>query len=383
MADPALASGPAAPTARDCRDKHGAGRLILLDGMRGLAAIAVMFHHERQLFNEDGWFSRSYLAVDFFFLLSGFVLTLAFEQKFGAGLKTSAFMKKRIVRLWPMLALGIVIGAIKIALMCGPGQSYGALAFLMALSLMMIPFAAIPGPIFILNGPQWSLMFEIVANLAHTSILHKLQDHLLLIITSLAGLLLGYLSLEYNKVGVGDLSSNWWMGFVRVGFSYTAGVWLGRKWRNDHPRRLMPWWVTFGALPAVLVLIKWAPVSVGLGDALAVLLIFPAILWAASSSSVPAALNAYMAKLGNLSYPLYAIHCPILGLGAWLDHQLLPEYAGVARILTTVLVLVLALALGERSSMYSAIREARAGRECLKIIARLAKRAPDSRGLVA
>src|ERR1700761_6004380 len=77
-----------------------------LDGLRGVAAIAVMLHHFRPL-TAPWLFAHGYLAVDLFFLLSGFVIAHAYDARFRKGLGVPAFLVIRLIRLWPMIAFGV------------------------------------------------------------------------------------------------------------------------------------------------------------------------------------------------------------------------------------------------------------------------------------
>ena len=87
-------------------------RLLLLDGLRGIAAIGVVLFHCVIAFDALGAFARGYLFVDLFFLLSGFVLTLNYEQRMNAGaVRPGKFLRSRLVRLWPTVAAGARVAA--------------------------------------------------------------------------------------------------------------------------------------------------------------------------------------------------------------------------------------------------------------------------------
>ncbi len=103
---------------------HGPHRFLALDAMRGVAALIVVFFHSPGLFGRF-LFTRGYLAVDFFFMLSGFVLTFAFQSKLDAGLKTVTFVKQRLVRLYPLYFLGLTLGLLDAVFQRTSGQFSG------------------------------------------------------------------------------------------------------------------------------------------------------------------------------------------------------------------------------------------------------------------
>jgi len=129
----------------------------------------VMLYHAELSFGIQTLFSRGYLFVDFFFVLSGFVLTLSVDRE---GMGSADFMWRRVKRLWPLAALGAFLGAAAALFM---GQHDG-IALSLAMALLMIPSFAQTGPVFPLNSPQWSLLMELAANVLHAVILRRLND---------------------------------------------------------------------------------------------------------------------------------------------------------------------------------------------------------------
>lgn len=81
-------------------------RFVTLDAMRGIAALVVVGRHFTDA--SGGHAAQfSYLAVDVFFLLSGFVLSLSYRRRFDAGMSAAEFMKLRVIRLYPLYFVGI------------------------------------------------------------------------------------------------------------------------------------------------------------------------------------------------------------------------------------------------------------------------------------
>ncbi len=317
-------------------------RLPLLDALRGIAAIAVVFHHEPGLYGSHGLFARAYLAVDFFFMLSGFVLTLAFEPKFRAGLIANRFLIQRLARLWPVLAVGIVIA--------GAGQwwAYGGTRPLVLTGLGLLLLSDFRGVwgIYPLDGPQWSVTFEILANALHATGLWRLSDRAVLCFALACGALLAALGWHFGTLGIGDIVPNWWGGLARVGFGYALGVWLGRQFAAGRGRIALGRWSGVAVLPVPFVLLTagWWPLASPMADMIAVFVIFPPALWIAAQVVMPGIAARAADALGRLSYPVYAIHVPVLVVGARIAHGH-PAHLDAIRGATLVATFALAGAL--------------------------------------
>ena len=93
----------------------------LLDGLRCVAALMVIWYHIFEGYAFAGGsiietFNHGYLAVDFFFILSGFVIGYAYDDRWGRNLTMKNFFKRRLIRLHPMVIIGAVLGAITFCL---------------------------------------------------------------------------------------------------------------------------------------------------------------------------------------------------------------------------------------------------------------------------
>ncbi|WP_206238915.1 acyltransferase family protein [Novosphingobium terrae] len=209
-----------------------ATRLPGLDALRGIAAIGIVIFHVPDILGNRLIANRFYLFVDLFFLLSGFVITLSAEPRLAQGLSLQSFMRARLRRLWPMLAFGIALHALAFI-----GQN-GILHIipLMILGLLLVPVLTAGGLAYPINGPQWSLVWELVANVAHAAGLRHLSDRALLLVAALAGL--GALAAAHHAgcACSGPNVTNWWLGGARMAWAYTIGVWMARQWRKA-PRR--------------------------------------------------------------------------------------------------------------------------------------------------
>lgn len=293
---------------------HPDKRFATIDALRGLAAIGVMLFHVRQ----DVGFQvpGGYLAVDLFFCLSGFVIARAYEMRLRDGLGAREFVERRIVRLWPMLALGALLG---IALHGG----HAGMIFL-------LPNWISDGLLYPANPPLWSLLFEMVAYVAFALVLHRLSTLALAVIVAASGLALaGY---SGTTMRFADLGADWvslGAGFARVGYAFSAGVIVHRLTIS----RTTAWlstlsWILTLPLAAIFMLVGEADNRAALAF---VLLGVPALTAAASQVEVPQ--RRIAAFLGDASYPLYCIHVPLLALMAG---------EGDAAVLTACAALVIA-----------------------------------------
>lgn len=293
-------------------------RLPLLDALRGIAAVAVMLHHEPLLYAAHGAITRAYLAVDFFYMLSGLVLTLAFEPRFA---QTGArhFMLTRVARLWPVMAVGVLLGGVWQYL----GHGVQGLGLMLAMGLLIVPrLWGAPGRIYWLDGPEWSVAYELVGNALHSALLWRWGTRALLGFTLACGVVVAGLAVHFGAIAMGDTVATWWAGFFRLGFSYGTGMVIGRLLRAHYrpDERPLAWAAAALPLPLVLFLGGFAPLGEPWLDLAVVLVLFPPLLWWMARVALPEALTPGALWLGRLSYPLYAVHIPVIGIMAQLAH---------------------------------------------------------------
>lgn len=321
----------------------------LLDGLRGVAAILVLFYHIFEGFsfaemtNNAGegiitTLNHGHIAVDFFFILSGFVISYAYDDRWEK-MNTRQFFKRRLIRLHPMLIIGAIIGAITFAIAGfekwdGTTSTIGMVMIALLFSMLMIP--AVPGvphevrgngEMFPLNGPGWSLFFEYIGNILYALFIRRLSTKLLATLTIILGVLhacffIGDIS-GYDMVGVGWTIDevNFWGGLVRMLFPFTIGMLLARTFK---PRKIKgAFWICSIMLIAIFSVPYIAPgngISLNsLYEVVCIAIIFPVIVWigaCGSSEGNTAKINKW---LGDISYPLYIVHYPIMYLFyAWL-----------------------------------------------------------------
>ena len=293
-------------------------RVPSLDGLRGVAALAVVWLHcQGALFARLGVPSHAYLAVDFFFCLSGFVITRAYDRRFAAGMTAGEFVGARVRRLYPMLVLGVLLGAAPFLATIG-GSGLIATVIATAATLALMPVGLLYGRgAFFIDGPMWSLFFEIAANLAYAAA-HRITRRALMAFagaSAAAMLALTMINGDMSEMGF-QTPSSFLMGFVRVAYPFAAGMILGRMRGRTAPsiHPLVPY--------VVLVAMLFMPVGRNwLYDLVATFLVVPAIV-AASVATDQAGQPRILRWLGAISYPLYLLHEPIMRLAvlAGLSH---------------------------------------------------------------
>ncbi len=136
-------------------------RFVTLDALRGAGAVTVMAGHAGPLL---GGYTPPlyYLAVDMFFVLSGFVISHAYDDKMAAGMRPLEFLRARVKRLYPIYLVGLLLGLVSV-LFSNPhalSLTQAALTFFCGLFALPSPPMEPLGALFPLNGPYWSLFFE-------------------------------------------------------------------------------------------------------------------------------------------------------------------------------------------------------------------------------
>lgn len=299
-------------------------RYLTLDTLRGVAALMVVMFHSGQRIGV--WTPRfGYLAVDMFFLLSGFVLACAYDDRLQRGMATTEFMIARVVRLYPLYVIGLLLGAclapLNSSLTNWTLQNAG---FSFSLHLFGLPSPALmqvegQDAIFALNPPFWSLFFEFwVANAAFALFHARLRGKALLcLILVFACALIVCEKQFYGLIG-GWTWSSIVVGFARVGFSFFCGVAIARYIRGI-PKPRAPAWALALALPLLLSIPLDGRIA-HLYELFCVLVAFPALICLGSTAieRKPSLGTA----LGEASYAIYAIHYPLLVVASWIAVKL-------------------------------------------------------------
>ena len=339
--------------------------LLLLDALRGVAALIVIWYHCYEGFATSvvhQTCNHGYLAVDFFFILSGFVIGYAYDGRFQAKtMTTGRFFKRRLIRLHPMVIFGTLFGVLTFLIggrhnWNGDTIPLGPIMLAMLLNLFLLP--VIPGQrtdvrgngeMFPLNGPHWSLFFEYIGNILYVLFLRRLPTWALALVAAVSGIILSVICIQTGYLGIGWTLPDFWGGLVRMLFPYSAGMLLARlyvKRRRESRLLLVPSATTESSavrrpapirafvcrnaflLCALLLLVLLPMPFVGSEQAMWTnglyvvvldLLLFPCLIWIAAEGSelldaAPHRATRLYTLLGDLSYPLYAVHYPVMYL---------------------------------------------------------------------
>lgn len=312
----------------------------LLDGLRGVAAILVLWYHVFEGFQFGSGaeiikeINHGYLAVDFFFILSGFVISYAYDDRWKKSLTWSKFFRRRLIRLHPMVVMGALIGLVMFLLqgsVTWEGIHVTTSATMLALLCAMLMIPAWPGcpyevrgngEMFPLNGPAWSLFFEYIGNILYALIIHRLSTKSLAMLSGILSLLLiGFTTTDmcgYGMFGVGWTLDglNFWGGLLRMLCPFTIGMLTARCFRPVHIKGAF-WICTLilillfhvPYISTVTGLIHWN----GVFEAVCILLFFPMLVWLGASGATTDKMSTKVCTfLGDISFPLYIVHYPFM-----------------------------------------------------------------------
>lgn len=277
-----------------------------LDGLRGVAAVAVCFYH-MNFFLKD--FRQppihGNLAVDFFFILSGFVLMRAYDDRLRTEMSVSRFVTLRIIRLFPLILLGMALGLV----IFGSRFHAGELVAIVVTGLLMLPIQIAHHPFFPLDNPLWSLLYEFWVNVLYAFIAKYRR-----LVAALAGfgaVLILYITLKgHHHIGVGNTYQTLWIGIGRILWGFFAGVIISRALTPQRIARLPS--IPFSVLAALLLIIL---INVGTGpwyDDLCVFVLFPALVALGAKDVASGRWRTVALFAGAMSYPLYVLHQPLV-----------------------------------------------------------------------
>ena len=297
---------------------HTKPHIAILDGLRGVAALAiVLFHFMEWVYTDPSlnFIAHGFLAVDFFFCLSGFVIGYAYDDRIRR-VGRAAFFRIRLIRLHPLVVFGSVLGLLAFLFDPFAAQSglvsRATLVLTFICSLFLIPLPIVKERAFNLfsfNAPAWSLFWEYVANIVYALVLYRISRRYLSVLIVVAAVLLGWVSYRAGNLLGGWAGSNVWDGGARIAYSFLVGLFIYRaNWTLKNN-------LGFVGLAGLLLLAFLMPYSRWnwVVEPALVLLYFPILIAAgAGGGPVPARVDNLCRFLGRLSYPLYMTHYAVM-----------------------------------------------------------------------
>jgi peptidoglycan/LPS O-acetylase OafA/YrhL len=324
-------------------------RFLMLDLMRGIAAIGVLVYHTGNLL--DFQLPNAYLAVDLFFLLSGFVIAHNYDRKIAAGMSFTDFMVQRLIRLYPCLLLTLLLGVLVFCLrLSGETGYFDGWRVLGAAGLNAFFLPAITQPygfrgLFPFDGAAWSLTFEVIANILYWITFRRMTGARLglLILLAAGGVIIA--ARMFGHIDVGMRPVDFWWGIPRVTLSFFVGVALRRHVYGQVPFKL-------GGSAAPLILF-WlllvfslekfiSPGLIVVVELLTIGILFPLLLLIVAGATPGPRMAVVCKWSGDASYPVYLLQTPFMGVLAAISQMLwgkraseLVPWFGIAHLLLT------------------------------------------------
>jgi len=318
----------------------------ILDGLRGVAALMVVAFHIFEAHGKNPPFDQiinhGYLAVDFFFLLSGFVIGYAYDDRWNT-MTIGNFFKRRLIRLQPMVIMGMIIGALLFYFQESAlfPMIHDVPVWKMLL-VMLIGFTLIPLPPSLdirgwvemhpLNGPGWSLFYEYIANILYALFVRKFSKTALSILVFLSGCALIHLTLTSpNGVVIGGWSlepEQIHIGFARMMYPFFAGLLLFRMGKLIQIKNAF-FWCSLMVIAALAMPRIGGSENVwanGIYESVVIILFFPLIIFLGASGEIKSKFSSRVCKFfGDISYPIYITHYPIIYIyTAWVVDNKMP-----------------------------------------------------------
>ncbi|NVM64906.1 peptidoglycan/LPS O-acetylase OafA/YrhL [Mucilaginibacter sp. SG538B] len=326
------------------------GHYQILDGLRGVASLFVVAFHVFETYSGNRFnqiINHGYLAVDFFFLLSGFVVAYAYDDRWGK-MTPWDFYKRRLIRLQPMVIAGSIIGALFFYSQSGAvfplihDTPVWKMLLVMLVGCTLIPILPsmdIRGwqEMHPLDGPAWSLFFEYIANILYALVIRKFSKTLLAILVFASACLL----IHYTVMGPqGDVIGGWsvnktqlYIGFTRLLYPFFAGMLLCRMGKLIHVKS------AFTVCSALIIAVLCVPRiggpehlwMNGLYESFCIIIVFPLIVAIGAGGTLKSKSSVRVCKfIGDLSYPLYITHYPLIYFHtAWVTNNKIPMTEGL------------------------------------------------------
>ena len=354
-------------------------RYEILDGLRGVAAVLVVAYHLFETYFSGGPnqpINHGYLAVDFFFVLSGFVIGYAYDDRWNK-MSTWAFFKRRLIRLHPMVIFGTLFGAVMFYFGSSPSfPLIGNTPWYMVVLVMLWCFTMIPLPSTMdirgwaetnpLNGPAWSLQWEYLANILYALVVRRFSKLALGICVAVFACLTIILCLNIDVTGF-LAERNWasytvvggWsttpdqlqVGLTRLLYPFFCGLFISRmNWFIKVKGGF--WWCSL--MVVILLGMPWLGLGTegdsrwtnGLYEAFCIIVCFPLIVSIGAGSSVRGSKSEAINKfLGDISFPIYITHYPLIYMQmSWAERHKDAPLGQHIFVAVSIFILAIALA---------------------------------------
>lgn len=318
----------------------------ILDGLRGLAAVVVVIYHFMEIAITDyskNFIAHGYLAVDFFFCLSGFVIAYAYDNR-AEKLGILSFIKLRLIRLHPLVIIGSILGLL--TFLFDPFSNFysiygfGKTALLFLASAFLIPYPVMAERffnLFNLNAPAWSLFWEYIANLFYILILYRLSRKTLQTFTLIAVLVVCFVAFKSTNLMGGWGGATFWDGGARVLYSFLAGMLV---YRSNWIIKNRLGFLGVSVLLLFAFLVPFNDKYNWLAEPLIVLIYFPVLVALGAGATLKSGLEKICKFSGDVSYPLYMTHYPFIWIFLTYVAVVKPEMA-ILKIIIPVSVCLL------------------------------------------
>lgn len=289
-------------------------KFLALDALRGVGAICVVLAHIVYDEKIPFLFANASPGVDFFFVLSGFVIAHAYEQALRTTMSLRRYFRIRMIRLYPTILIGGLVGFAVAALM-NKDPAYNIWAAT-ALQVLLIPMFFGGPDIFPLNVAHWSLFFELAANFVHAALAKVVTEARLWAVLAVSFVALVFSAFHFGVLNIGWGVESFYGGFARIAFSFTLGLLLYRLHTSGRLRapKISVVWIALALVLAMAIPAPAIPFGGAIHDLIAVCIVFPSFVVFAANANAPPQWSGALQWLGFISYPLYALHVPLLRL---------------------------------------------------------------------
>ncbi len=286
-------------------------RFAAIDAWRGLCAVMVVFYHFRvsSHIRDLPLVMEAWRFVDFFFVLSGFIIAFAYSHRMASAADAAAFARRRFFRLWPLHAV-ILIGlvAIETARFVATGDGFGEKTSVQSIipNLLLIhAWGFLPDTSW--NGPSWSISTEIAAYAAF-AIIFTLAGRRAYWAAAAVGALAAFIVITIAPAG---MRSDYDFAVFRCLFGFMAGVLVYKGWQA---RPFATRYKTSAEVVATIVALT-AVSFLPQGPAEALMVPAFALLVYVFASSAGRISQFFETRplqlLGERSYSIYMIHAPL------------------------------------------------------------------------